>query len=551
MDQIAENIIKRFDDLDGQKGTYRSHLQEIAEFMIPSLASITIGRTLGDKRTTKLFSGIATRALQTWTNGLYGHLTSPGSPWYALTVKDKGLLKQWDVSSWLADTSSRMMDGLNASNFGMAIQDVYRNIGAFGTPIVYLEEGKRESILNFKTYNSGNVAIDENSQGIIDTVIVPEKFTARQCVQEWGMDVISDAIRKAFEDKKSDKFTILHSVFPREEFEQKKRDERNMPYASYWIEKETGNILSESGYKEFPFMVPRMNRDPQELYGRGIGMDVLADVKSYNLIRKSDLVAHEKSSNPPILAPNEMQMMPLRTKPGAISFYKGPKPPEFWNQPPPASFTFEDKQEIRKDIQDAFFVDLFNLLANGSNVKTAYEVSQIMEEKLMLLGPMLGFFKPDLFDPLLRRVFWIMYRAGYIAPPPEILVNQGLEVEYISKLAMAMRSFETQAMNKTMTIVGPLIQVVPGILDNFNFDNFARGTAERSGVPTDWLNSEDEVKKTRQARAQANAEAQKKAEEQQMAETLTKAGPSLLKAPEQGSMMNDMTGLGGGQNGTA
>jgi hypothetical protein len=323
MEEISKKIIDCFDALDGEKGTLRSHFQEIAELMLPSMASITIGRTLGDKRTSKLYSGIAIRALQIWTNGLYGHLTPPSSPWFMLTVKDKGMLKQWDVSNWLSDTSSRMMDGLNASNLGMIIQDVYRQIGAFGTPIVYLEEGKRESILNFKTYNAGSVAIDENSQGIIDTVIVPEKFTARQIFQEWGNqdgdNQISDDIVKANEQGLRTKFDILHAVFPREEYNETKKDKTNMPYASYWIEKKTGNILEEGGYKEFPFMVPRMNRDPNELYGRGIGMDVLADVKSYNLIRKSDLVAHEKASNPPIVAPDEMRMNPLRTKPGGIS----------------------------------------------------------------------------------------------------------------------------------------------------------------------------------------------------------------------------------------
>ena len=545
MDELAEKIIKKYDALDGNKGTLKSHMQEIAEFMMPSMASITTVQIEGGKRTTRVFDGSAIRALDIWTNGLYSHLTSAASPWFALTTKDKELSKQWDVSGWLSDTSRRMMDAINSSNFGWAIQEVYRQLGGFGTVALYLEEGKR-NILNFKTYDVGRVCIDENSSGLVDTVLRLEEFKARQIEQEWPGKA-SEKIMKSLDKNDEEKFKILHAVFPRGEFDRTKRDRENMPIASIYLEKDTGNILNTGGYREMCYFVPRTKKDSRDLYGRSQAMDCLPDVKMKNKMSEAGIKAYEKMGNPPILAPDEMRMSPLRTKPGGISYYVGEKKPEYWQQPTSIQLALEYEQDREKAIYETFFADLFLLLANAPKGMTAFEVSQRAEERLMLLGPALGALQPELFNPMLERVFWIMYRGGFIPPPPEVLINQGLDVEYISKLAMAMRSFETQAMGQTVGMVGPWLQVAPDIADNFNFDNASRGIAERNGVPADWLRSEDEVKKIRGQRAQAQAEMQKKQEQMMETEQLIKGAPALQKAPEDGSIADALMGGGGEQ----
>lgn len=545
MEELAERIIKRYERLDADKGTLKAHLQEIAEYMAPSMASITTQGTLGAKRMTNVFDSTALRAVQIWTNGLYGHLTPPSTPWFALTTKNKGLKDRWEVKDWLSDTSTRMMDTINSSNFGMQIQDVYKQLGVFGTPVMYVEEGKRD-VLNFKTFHVGRVVIDESNQGMIDTVIRLEKFTARQCFQEWP-EAISEVIKKAKENDSAEKFEILHAVFPREEYDRTKKDKKNMQYASVYLEKASGNILSEGGYPEFPYMVPRAQKDSDEIYGRSPGMDALPDVKMINAMSKADIKAHQKMADPPIMAPDEMRFSPMRMKPGGISYYKSGGKPEYWNQPTTIKLAMEYEDQRRRAVMEVFFSDLFLLLANAPPGMTATEVLERAEERLILLGPTLGRLKSELFDPMLSRVFWIMYRAGYIAPPPMILVNQGLEIEYVSKLAMAMRAFETRAMSQTMGLVGPWLQIRPEIIDVFNLDNAARGTAERAGVPTDWINPEAQVKKTRELRAQAQAAAQKKEEEARAMEQVVKAGPALLKSPEEGSIVNALTGGGQGQ----
>ena len=56
------------------------------------------------------------------------------------------------------------------------------------------------------------------------------------------------------------RFQIIHAIYPRPYEEQKSKAARDMPWASCWVEKEAkagAGVLRESGYPEFPAVVPR------------------------------------------------------------------------------------------------------------------------------------------------------------------------------------------------------------------------------------------------------------------------------------------------------
>jgi hypothetical protein len=116
---------------------------------------------------------------------------------------------------------------------------------------------------------------------------------------------------------------------------------------------------------------------------------------------------------------------------------------------------------------------------------TATEVLELAEEKLALRGPARGRLQVELYDPLLSRVFWILYRAGYLAPVPEELRDEGIEVDYISKLAMAMRAFETKAAQGALTFTGTLVQATQdqSAWDVYDLDKINRGVASGTGRP--------------------------------------------------------------------
>jgi hypothetical protein len=273
-------------------------------------------------------------------------------------------------------------------------------------------------------------------------------------------------------------------------------------------------------------------------------MDALPDVKMLNLMKKDYLRAIQKMIDPPLLVTDENKMRSMRTTAGSIIYYRsGGDKPESLKTGGDYQIAVDYEARIQESIREAFYADLFMLLAQKpQNQMTATEVLERVEEKLVLLGPTMGRLQAEFYNPMLETVFGAMWEAGMIPPVPQELAGAGLQVEYISKLALAMRKFETDAMMKLVQFTSPMIQIDPSVVDNFNLDAAARGGAERFGLPTEWMNPMAKVRQIREQRAVAQAEAQKKQEQMMQADLAQKALPSLTSKVDPESILAKQAG---------
>lgn len=541
----GDEIVRRYDSLDAYRSNFKAHWQEIAEYMIPRKASFVTQSSPGAKRTSKIYDGTAIRSLRILANGLYGHMTSPSAPWFELTVKDPRLKAIDSVKEWLRETSQRLQNAINTSNFGMASHEIYTDLGGFGTGCMYASRGET-TLLNFQSVPLGQCCIDEDYQGRVDTLYRCIKLTARQCLQKFGDDS-SEGIKKAMQDNKEpDKeFEIIHAVYPRSDREEGKIDKYNKKFASCYVDKQDKKLMREEGYDTFPYFVPRWEKDSGEKYGRSPGMDALPDVKQVNLMVKDYTRAFQKAIDPVLLVSDENKMRSMRTTAGSIVYYRsGGEKPDTLKTGGDFEIAVDYLRDKQNGIREAFYTDLFMLLAQKpQNQMTATEVMERVEEKLILLGPTMGRLQAEFYNPFLEWVFGAMWDAQMIPPVPRELKGAGLQVEYISKLALAMRKFETDAMLKTAQFIAPMVQVNQEVIDNFDFDKAARGGAERFGLPTEWLRPMAAVRKLRQERAAAQAEMAKKQEQMMQAELAQKALPALTKDVGPESILAKQAGM--------
>ncbi len=132
---------------------------------------------------------------------------------------------------------------------------------------------------------------------------------------------------------------------------------------------------------------------------------------------------------------------------------------------------------------------------------TATEVIERREEFLRIIGPVFGRLEADYTGPLIERCFRIMLRSGMFAALPSVLKGQGVEFEYASPLIRAQKQIEAAGLRKTIEELGPIAQLNPAVLENFDADRIVRDTAEANGLPSNWLVPEDEVVRNREARA--------------------------------------------------
>ena len=525
----AKNLLKRYDRLKAQRQNWESHWQEVADYMQPRKADVTKTRSKGDKRTELIFDGSPLQSVELLAASLHGMLTNPSTPWFSLRFKQNDMENEDEAKEWLEDATEVMYAAFNKSNFQQEIFELYHDLITFGTAAMFIEEDD-EDILKFSTRHINEIFIAENDKGRIDTVFRKFSLSARAVIQKFG-DVSMNIMTKANKDP-YEEVSILHAVYPRSDFDPKKQDKQNMPFESVYLDAESGDELSVSGFREFPFVVPRYLKASHEIYGRSPAMTALPDVKMLNEMSKTTIKSAQKQVDPPLLVPDDGFMLPVRTVPGGLNFYRAGTrdriEPLNIGANTPLGLNMEEQR--RNSIRNAFYVN--QLMMQQGPQMTATEVIQRNEEKMRLLGPVLGRLQSELLKPLIDRCFALILRKNLFRPAPEFLAGQDIEIEYVSPLAKAQKSTELSSIMRAIEILGSLSNVAP-VFDHINMDKLVRHLADIVGVPQKILKPQSELNAERQQAAQQQEQMQQMQQVQQLAEAGGKVAPLAKALPEE------------------
>ena len=151
-----------------------------------------------------------------------------------------------------------------------------------------------------------------------------------------------------------------------------------------------------------------------------------------------------------------------------------------------------------------FHVDQL-VIAENRNM-TATEVLQRQEEKMRILGPVMGRLQSELLSPLIIRIFNIMLRKGLFTEAPDILRQQELNIEYVSPMALAQRSQELQSIMRGLEIFGSLAQTMP-VMDYIDENGLIKQVIDILGLPAKMIKSDSQVRQIREERAAATTTA--------------------------------------------
>lgn len=512
-DSRAAGAIKRMDALRTVRAPHESLWQELAEYVRPLRTGFTSPARAGEKPPSRLFDGTAPMAADRLAGGLYGMVTNPANEWFSIRHQMEEMNQIQAVTLWCGDVERRIRQELLSGGLGFysRVFQLYADLAAFGTAVFYIDEDVSRGRLWFSHRHLSECLIAENDREEVDTVLRVFTWTARQAMARWG-EAAGRAVAAAVEKGETERpIQFLHAVEPNPDFDPRRADARGKPYRSLYVGLEDRALIAVGGYDEFPYQVPRWARAETGAYGQGPALLALADAKMVNAMAKTNLIGAQKAVDPPLLAPDEYAVRGLRTTPGAITFGGVDMAGNPLIRPMTTGgridIGLELEEQRRAAIREAFHSSL--MLMVGSPNRTATEVLEAKEEKLRLMAPHLGNIQSEFLDPALDRVFGLLLRAGRLPPPPDVLAaNPGLRVEYVSPLARAAKAAEGAAVVRTLEAVGPLAQVDPGVMDNFDADAIARGLAESYGMPPRMLRDPKAIEEMRAARAQAQAQAE-------------------------------------------
>ena len=545
MDYVTpyEYVKKRQSAMSSQRGTWEDHLQEILDYVMPRKADVTFVRSRGEKRTEVLFDSTAITANTLLAASLQGTLTSPSLSWFSLKMRDKELNEDRQVQLWLEDTARRMYDTFNDSNFNTEVHEMYLDLTSIGTGCLFVEEaneGFEVDGIHFNTLHISEYYIYENVNGMVDTVYRKYKLTARQAIQEFGEENVGTKIIEAGKNKPEKEFTFIHAVEPAKDYERGTGQKNTkLAFHSCHVCEEDKMVVRTGGYNEFPYLVPRWSKATGETYGRSPSYNALPDIKTLNKAVEIGLKAWAKAIDPPLLVQDDGVIGRVRTTPAGITVIRNDgaiKPLQIGNN---WQITDLKETQLRTAIRQAYYSDQLQL-QEGPQM-TATEVQVRYELMQRLLGPTLGRFQSEFLNPLIERTFGIMLRAGALLPPPDIIQENKMEIEYVGPLARSQRMEEAQAIDRLYQLAMNIAQVDPAIMDNINHDEAVRMRAKLLGVPNSVLRGRDEVEEKREAAAAAAAQQQAMMMQQQQAETAkTQAeGANILGQPETQDVMQE------------
>jgi hypothetical protein len=166
-------------------------------------------------------------------------------------------------------------------------------------------------------------------------------------------------------------------------------------------------------------------------------------------------------------------------------------------------------------------------------VRTATEIIERKQEKMLMLGPFLERSQFELINPFIKRLFAVMHRAGLVPAAPHEIRGRALDIECVSTLADAQKSTATTGIERLVAFVGNLAAAKPDALDNVDFDETVREYADLIGVTQKLIVAQQKRDAIRKQRAQQAA--------QQQAAQMSLAGV-------QGAKTLSETDVGGGQN---
>jgi hypothetical protein len=554
--ELMQQLMRRKAALQNERQSYLAHWQDLSDFILPRR-----GRNLqgaedpykGGKKNQRIIDSTGTIAARTCASGLMSGITSPARPWFRLSLPDARLADYMPVKIWLDEVRKRMLRVMAKSNFYNSFATLYEELSVFGTAVNLILED-RDDVIRCYPLTVGEYFLANDHRLAVDTLYREFTMTVAGMVGQFGLENCSDRIQQKYRDGQLDQeYRVCHAIEPNDKRVIGYVDNRNMPYRSvYW---EAGQScekpLNVSGFRARPFQAARWHVTGNDVYGRSPGMDALPFIRQLQFEQKQKAQGIAKQVNPPMTANVQMKNQEMSVLPGGITFTPANGQGAGFG---PAYMVNVELGELRQDIADirqqvnqAFFADLFLMISQLDDVRSATEIVERKQEKLLMLGPVLERLHDELLDPAIDRVFNILLEQDLLPEPPKELNGQDLDIEYISTLAQAQKAAETGSIERISSFVGGLAGAKPDVLDKIDFDAAVDEYGDALGVSPKIILGSDQVAETRAARAQAQQQQQAMAMGQQMV-----AGAKTLsdtKLGENGNALEQVIGRLGGAMG--
>jgi hypothetical protein len=515
---------RRFDNLKSERSHFDKAWEDCRIFAMPSSLPIYGNSYVPEERDRKNFDSTAELASRNLASVVMSSITNPSTKWVQIESLDDEVNKRDpEAKIFFEDVEKIITRAYENSNCYIKLYEFYKSLIVYGTGVMFVEEcnyaGKD---INFRTIHIAELYMAENDKSIVDVVFREVKMTARQIVQKFGMDAVSDKVKAYLEKQSEELIDVVHATFPREDIEyldtgMPRPGNDNMPYASVWWEQDQMHQLEETGFRTFPYVISRWDKEAGQVYGHGPIMEGLSDIKALNAMERSRLMLAQLLTKPP-LAQMGGDSQEVKLTPGAVNHFDE----EVKIQPlvTGGNYPVTDRslQEKRRAVQDALYVNQLHLV--DEREMTAEEVRARQMENLRILGPVGSRINSEALQTLILRSVDILDNKGKLPPLPASIQQMGYTFRFLNQFSRAQRMDEVRAVQSALSMNAQLREAYPetkNVLDAVKGSTFIY---EQMGVPPTIIRDEatrtqmDQQDQARLQQAQQMAMASQQSENQ-------------------------------------
>ncbi len=507
-------------------------LQDLADYFAPNAVRF-IARNVNKPhvKSKKILDSTTFIAVRNFASGMMTGATSPTRRWFKTGIMSRGRDKtkmSYNAKTWCAIQAELTRKILYASNFYQLLPEVYEQLGVFLFSCMSMEQDY-ENVVNFKVLPIGSYYYSKDSRGVVDTVCRNYMESAKNLVERYGLENCSERVQEIYATKPNELFEIVHFVEPNRDYKENSPFSTQKKFISATYEVGCGDkFLKMSGFDKFPYVVFEASCNGEDAYpSKGCGIYALPDAKQLMALIKELGKAVKKMVSPAYQGSASLKNKKLSDNPGFFNEDgdngAGIRPIHEVN--PQVLELKTIIAELRENIKSIFYNDLFAMILNtAERGRTATEVNELKEEKLVLLSPLLE----QIHTALKQILDWIFYtemEVGILPPVPQELEGEEIEIEFISTLAQAMKAQNISSMERFITFTANMAQAVdPVLIKKIKGENMIDDYADFANIDPSQIAPNEELEELRKAQAEKQAQAEQMQQLQQGSEMIKNIG---------------------------
>lgn len=518
-------------ELEANFTEIKSDLKELAEHFYPRAVrflTTDVNKT-NKKRNSKIIDSSVLIAVRNFSSGMMSGATNPSTNWFRTKIKNYNMEMDYDTKLWCSNVEKLFREAFNSSKLYIKLPLVYKQLGVFGFSTLALESDF-DDLFTCSILPIGSYRYAKNYKGEVDTLVREYSETAKNIIEQFGKENVSNTVLEAEKSNPQLRIELVHIVMPNPNYDETKAWAKNKRFISVYYEKSAKEkkFLSESGFDRFPYIVFESEVNGEDVYPcESPAINALPDVKQLFVMVKEKAKAVKKIVSPALRGPAKYEDKTISSIPDIFladdDSGNGVKPVHEVN--PRILELEQDIQNLKNTIREHFFNDLFAMILNtAERQRTATEVNELKEEKMVLLAPLLLQIHLGL-NKIFEWLFDEFVRVDILPTPPEQIQGGEIEIEFVSTLAQAQKVQKIAGIERFTTFTMNLANALdPMLRHKINGTKLIDDYADFANIDPSLLVPNEIIEQMKIAEAQKQQQMQQMAMLQQGSEMIKNIG---------------------------